>query len=254
MSTWNAQDYHQHSSEQQRWARELIAKLSLRACERILDIGCGDGKITAEIARQLPEGSAVGIDNSDDMIRFANANFPPESYPNLRFRLLDASRLDFSSEFDVIFSNACLHWIFDHRPVLHGIARALKPGGKSLLQMGGAGNAADILAIIEDLRKVDPWGPYLRTVTFRYGFHHPDDYHRWLIEAGLEPLRVQLIPKDMIHPGPAGLAGWIRTTWHPYTHAIPEPLRQSFIDEIVRRYLARYPLDSQGNVHATYSA
>ncbi|HEX2970865.1 MAG TPA: hypothetical protein VHP11_00945, partial [Tepidisphaeraceae bacterium] len=68
-------------------------------------------------------------------------------------------------------------------------------------------------------------------------------------DAGLHPLRVELIPKDMIHPGPAGLAAWLRTTWHPYTQALPESLRQPFIDEVVRRYVASHPLDSQGNVH-----
>ncbi|MGE5607811.1 MAG: class I SAM-dependent methyltransferase [Bacillota bacterium] len=249
MSKWNAQDYCQHSSEQQKWARELIAKLALRGDERVLDIGCGDGKVTAEIAREVPRGSVVGIDSSDDMIRFASVNFPPGSYPNLGFRLLDASHLDFGAEFDVAFSNACLHWIWDHRPVLRGIAEALKPGGKALLQMGGAGNAGDILAIIDDLKDAEPWGAYLRGVTFRYGFHHPDDYRRWLRDAGLEPVRVELIAKDMVHPGPVGLAGWIRTTWHPYTQAIPESLRQSFIDEIVRRYLLGHPLDSRGDVH-----
>ena len=93
------------------------------------------------------------------------------------------------------------------------------------------------------------WRRYFGSFTFRYGFHHPDDYRPWLAEAGLQPIRVELIPKDMVHPGPAGLAGWVRTTWHPYTHVVPESLRQSFIDEVVGRYLAKHPLDAAGNVH-----
>src|SRR4051812_17689039 len=133
MTTWNAQDYARNSSQQQIWARELIAKLNLRGGERLLDIGCGDGKVTAELASMLPRGSAVGVDVSREMIGFANDNFAPDDSPNLSFARMDASNLTFEREFDVIFSNAALHWIRDHRPVLRGIARSLRPGGRILL-------------------------------------------------------------------------------------------------------------------------
>src|SRR5512133_3316891 len=137
MTAWNPSDYAQHSSAQQIWARELIAKLHLAGHERVLDIGCGDGKVTAEIASAVPRGSVVGIDNSTDMIGYAKAAYEAG---NLRFQVADAAALPFQAEFDVIFSNACLHWIYDHKPVLAGIRRSLAPGGRVLLQMGGKGN------------------------------------------------------------------------------------------------------------------
>ena len=84
---WNAADYAANSVVQQTWARELIAKLNLRGDEHILDVGCGDGKVTAEIARSLPDGSVVGTDASAEMIAFAKKTFPPKKFPNLRFQI-----------------------------------------------------------------------------------------------------------------------------------------------------------------------
>ena len=248
MGVWNPQDYHKHSSEQRKWAKELLGKLALLGNERVLDIGCGDGKVTAEIARKVPRGSVLGIDNSQEMLDFAAGNHPPSDLHNLRFELKDTRRLDYADEFDVVFSNATLHWVVDHRPVLLGIARALKHGGRMLLQMGGQGNAADVVAVLDEMIAGALWRGYFRSFKFPYGFHQSESYRQWLVDAGLEPLRVELVPKEMVHAGPPGLAAWIRTTWMPYTHRIPELLRQRFIDEIVATYLADHPLGPDRNV------
>jgi trans-aconitate methyltransferase len=251
MYTWNPSDYSTHSSAQLVWARELIDKLALHGDERVLDIGCGDGKITAEISSLLPRGSIVGIDNSEEMIRFARDAFPPAKFQNLSFKAADARALPFGEEFDVVFSNASLHWITDHRPVIAGIARSLRDGGRILLQMGGKGNAEHIIAVFIDLLRVPEWSKYFVEFSFPYGFHGPEEYRNWLEEAGLTPCRVELIPKDMAQTGAEGLAGWVRTTWLPYTGRIPEKLREAFIREIVTRYLARFPLDATGKAHVS---
>ncbi|MDO9324388.1 MAG: class I SAM-dependent methyltransferase, partial [Methanoregula sp.] len=131
--TWNAADYSHSSPAQQQWARELVAKLRLNGNERVLDIGCGDGKVTAAIAASVPDGTVTGIDSSPEMIRFAQEHFPRRIHRNLTFILRDASHLDFFEEYDIVFSNAALHWIFDHKPLLSGIARSLSPGGRLLI-------------------------------------------------------------------------------------------------------------------------
>ncbi|MCK5217701.1 MAG: methyltransferase domain-containing protein [Methanosarcinales archaeon] len=95
MYKWNAKEYANFSAEQQKWAEELLSKLALKGNERVLDIGCGDGKITAGIAQLLPEGSVLGIDNSKEMIRFAKENFPLEQFTNLTFELEDARTLSY---------------------------------------------------------------------------------------------------------------------------------------------------------------
>jgi len=247
---WNPLDYQGNSSAQLQWARELIAKLDIRPTAQVLDIGCGDGKITAEIARTATDGRVVGMDSSRDMIQFAVGSFPPADWPNLRFLLGEAAAMEFREEFDVVFSNAALHWVVDHRPVLHGIARALKPGGKCLLQMGGRGNAAGIIEVLDMPGPVlDKWGGYLAGMSFPYGFYGPEDYMPWLLDAGLTPIRVELLERDMAQRGADGLAGWVRTTWMPYTQRVPEDIREQFVSDVVHAYLADHPLDEQGMAH-----
>ncbi len=133
---WNAEDYAKHSSSQYEWAKELIPKLKLSGNEALLDIGCGDGKITVAVTKCLPRGYVVGIDNSEDMITLARRTFRQEAYPNLSFQRMDARALTFQEKFDRVFSNAALHWIIDQQSVLHGVQRSLKSGGGLLFQMG----------------------------------------------------------------------------------------------------------------------
>lgn len=249
MIKWDAVDYSRNSSAQLAWARELIGKLELSGSERVLDIGCGDGKVTAEIARMVPGGIVVGIDKSEDMIGLASASFPGDEWPNLSFARGDASRLGFCEDFDVVFSNATLHWVVDHAPILRGVARALKPRGRALLQMGGRGNAAGILGVVEEFCVSGRWAKYFAGITNPYGFYGPEEYSQWLSHAGLRTVRVELIRKDMAQQGKEGLAGWFRTTWLPYTQCVPEHLRDEFVGEVVERYIERHPADKDGTVH-----
>ncbi len=251
MSTyqWNARDYAKNSGPQQLWARELIHKLDLAGDERLLDIGCGDGKVTAEIAAAVPNGSVLGIDNSEAMIALAQSQSPSAAIPNVRFRRDDARSLTFHNEFDVVFSNATLHWIRDQRPVLRGIFDALKQKGKVLLQMGGRGNAASVLAVFDEMMKTDEWNKYFTGFEFSYGFYDPDEYGTWLRESGLQKKRIELIPKDMTYDSRNGLEAWIRTTWLPYTQRIPEEKKKLFIAELADRYVNRHPADARGTIH-----
>ena len=246
--TWNALDYENSSSAQQEWARELIAKLGLKGNERVLDIGCGDGKVTSQIAALLPTGSVIGIDSSNQMISLAEDRYPHAQWPNLRFKLLDVRSLPFEDEFSVVFSSATLHWVIDHLPVLQAIERSLCSGGKAILQMGGEGNAAEMVRAMERLMRTEHWRKYFTGFTFPYGFYGPDQYLKWLSEVGLEPNRVELIPKDMAHDR-SGLEGWVRTTWMPYTERVPESQRATFIEQVVDLYIQHHPIGDDGLTH-----
>ena len=248
--TWNAADYHKSSPAQAQWAKELIAKLSLSGNERVLDIGCGDGKVTAEIARNLPGGTVTGVDSSPEMIRFARDHFPHREHPNLTFSQADARTLPFSGEFDVIFSNAALHWIPDHKPVLAGIAESLCQNGKMLIQMGGKGNAEQILTIGNTVvLKRAEWEQYFTGFTFTFGFFDSAEYGRWMKEAGFGQCRVELIPKDMTYASREDCAAWIRTTWLPWLARIPESRQSGFIETLLDEYLKKYPADPDGTIH-----
>jgi trans-aconitate 2-methyltransferase len=183
------------------------------------------------------------------MINMAKSSFPEKDYRNLSFQLIDARRLTFREEFERVFSNAALHWILDQKTVLQGVQRSLKAGGRLLFQMAGKGNAKDILGIIDQLFTVEPWKKFFTGMTFPYGFYDTEEYRTFLDDAGLVPERVELVPKDMRLNGAEGLAGWIRTTWLPFTDKLPAELRQKFIKEIVNRYLQGHPIDDAGIVH-----
>ncbi|MDE2010110.1 MAG: class I SAM-dependent methyltransferase, partial [Candidatus Omnitrophica bacterium] len=157
---WNAQDYAKHSSAQAQWADELIIKLGLKGHESLLDIGCGDGKISAKISRTLPKGRVLGIDASPDMIDLAIKNFPPDKYPNLAFMQMDAASISLSENFDIAFSNAVLHWIEDQVAVLKGVKTVLKADGKILFQMGGKGCADEVIQIVNKTTSLPAWQKY----------------------------------------------------------------------------------------------
>ena len=163
---WEPEDYARHSSAQAQWALELLGKLDLRAAEAVLDIGSGDGKVTAALAAQVPRGR-----------------------------------------------------------VLQGTSRALKHGGRER-----------------------PWDAWLAGFPCPWSFYGPEEYRGWLEQSGLEARRVELIPKEMRQQGPEGLAGWARTTWLPYTQAVPAERREELVSRVVERYLSGHPPDADGTV------
>lgn len=246
---WNAADYAANSVVQQTWARELIAKLKLRGDEHILDVGCGDGKVTAEIAQALPQGSVTGLDASPQMIEFAKQTFPAAQFSNLRFRVMDARKIKFDRRCDLVFSNAALHWVDDHQAILRGVASVLKPGGRLTVSCGGKGNAHDVFLALRPEMRLKRWSEFFRRMPMPYFFYAPGDYEKWLPKSGFEIKHLQLAAKDATYDGAAGFATWLRTTWIPYVQRVPEALREEFIAAVTARYLAKHPPDKSGQVH-----
>ena len=115
--------------------------------------------------------------------------------------------------------------------------------------MAGKANAQAVLGILENLLVEEPWKEFFEGFAFPYGFFSAEEYAAFLVEAGLKPLRVELFSRDMKHAGEEGLAGWIKTTWLPYTERLPFEKRDKFVKEIVERYIQNHPKDADGVVH-----
>lgn len=229
---WDASDYARHSQGQYGWAMGNIGKLGLQGNEAVLDIGCGDGKITAEIAKRVPHGRVLGIDRSEEMIALANRLV---QLPHVSFRVLDAQALDFDNEFDAVFSNSALHWMPDQAAVVRGIARALKPGGRVFLSMGGRGTAASGFKALDAMAHEPRWSEFLAGAASPYHFLGPQEYEPWLANAGIRADRVELVSKPMRHADVAALEGWFRTTWMAYSGRVPEGQRAEFLRELASR-------------------
>lgn len=246
---WNAEAYAANSAVQQSWARELIAKLHLHGNEHVLDVGCGDGKVTAEIARALPLGSVIGTDASAEMIAFARETFPPEKIPNLEFQVMDARQIKSAHQFDLVFSNAALHWVDDHESILRGVGSVMKSGGRLVISCGGKGNAHDVFLALRPEMRLKRWREFFRQMPMPYFFYSPGDYEKWLPKFGFQINLVKLAPKDAVYPGAEGFATWLRTTWIPYVQRVPEEVREEFISAVTERYIVRHPPDASGQVH-----
>jgi trans-aconitate methyltransferase len=153
---WDSSLYDDRHSFVWKKGADLIELVAIAPGERVLDLGCGTGHLTAKIAELGVE--VVGLDSSPSMIAQARQN-----YPRLKFVLADARDFNFESRFDVVFSNAALHWIPEAERVIASVARSLKPGGRFGLEMGVKGNIAIITEALDSvLREMgresrNPW-------------------------------------------------------------------------------------------------
>lgn len=177
---WNSELYQSSHSYVWNYGRDLLGLLQPKAGERILDVGCGTGQLANEIA--LSGAEVVGVDASPEMIASARENFS-----QLRFEIANAEALPFAEEFDAVLSNAALHWVHDQLAAIASIARALKPGGRFVLEMGGQHNLRQALRTgcdaLRSLGIVNPesriplyfpsigeYAPLLETVGFQVEF------------------------------------------------------------------------------------
>ena len=143
---WDANLYQNHHAFVWKYGVNLIEILSPKPGERILDLGCGTGQLTNQIA--AAEAEVIGIDNSPTMITQASQN-----YPNIQFQVADARNLTFSKTFHAVFSNAVLHWIKPPEAVVSCVWEALKPGGRFVAEFGVQGNIVTILDAINRMIK-----------------------------------------------------------------------------------------------------
>jgi len=254
MDKWDPADYHKHSYPQYAFALGLVGRLGLRGDEHILDIGCGDGKITAELAARASLGSVLGIDNSAEMIVFAKNMFPRSAHPNLSFRYEDAVNLTFSQEFDVIVAFASLHWTADLAKVLQGVKSSLAPGGRFAAQLMAKRlttqnrSGSPLHQARREVMARPAWRPYFRGFKKQGSVYSAGEYERLLRDAGFTPSRVEFVAEDVTHPGTDELKGFARATWHRYTSRIPAEHRGAFLDEVVQRFIEQYPPDRSGQI------
>ena len=246
---WNAEDYAKNSQCQLQLGEELIEKLSLTSNESLLDIGCGDGKISVKLSKILKKGEVVAIDASENMIKLASRQFSKNRYSNLTFYRMDAREINFPKKFDIAFSNACLHWIKEHGGVLRKVHSCLKPKGRILFQMGGRGNVDEVLNTVKLVLNKPDWSKYFNNFVTPYYFYDIKDYEIWLSENDFKPGQLELISKDIKYAGEESFKGWLRTTWFPFTDCLPESLRETFLDEVSEVYKINHPVDKFGNIH-----
>jgi trans-aconitate methyltransferase len=236
---WNSHRYAQNARFVSDLGAPVLELLNLQAGERILDLGCGDGVLTAKIGDA--GATVIGVDGSADMVSAAVKN-------GVEARVLDAYQLNFEAEFDAVFSNAALHWMKrDPDLVINGVRRALKPEGRFVAEFGGHGCVAAIcVALFATLERygansgsdINPW--YFPSVN---EYRKKLEAHRFTVEY------IELIPRPT--PLPAGMRAWLETFAIPFTKVLPEEKRSAFLDEVTER-LRPVLCDFEGKWTADY--
>jgi trans-aconitate methyltransferase len=228
---WDPEQYATNARFVSDLGAPVLELLAPKASDRVLDLGCGDGVLTKKIRDLGCE--VVGVDASAEQIAAARKL-------GLDARVASGETLEFSTEFDAVFSNAALHWMKRARDVVAGVHRALKPGGRFVGEFGGRGCVHAVrTALVASLVKRGIDGESL----VPWYFPSPAEYATHLENAGFRVDSIALFPRPT--PLPGDILGWLETFGQSFTGALPVDERRGYLEEVKRALL---PLlrDSQG--------
>lgn len=186
---WDGSYYKEHSNPQYQSALKILEKVNFKGNERILDVGCGNGKTTAEIAKKVPEGAVIGIDNSPSMIEQGQKDW--NTIKNLTFACIDAMEIPFKNQFDYVFSFSTFHWITDQQKAFNNIYHALKKGGSMIIKCGCDADCPMRRAFIYVCNS-PKWKNYFEQIPQKYNGKTVDDYQKMIKNAGFYNAKVDL--------------------------------------------------------------
>jgi SAM-dependent methyltransferase len=218
MQTWDPKRYARNARFVSDLAAPVVELLAPEPGERILDLGCGDGVLTAKLAAM--GCNVVGVDSSAAQVEAARQL-------GLHARVADGENLSFDGEFDAVFSNAALHWMRNPQAVIAGVWRALRRKGRFVAELGGHGGCAKIKKELVDglnRRGLDgeaavPW--YFPTV---------EEYSALLTGAGFSIRYIALIPRPTLLPG--DITEWLDTFAESFTSRLPLKERDAYVAEV----------------------
>ena len=234
---WNATAYHRVAAPQTAWGRRVLSRLTVRGDERVIDAGCGTGRLTGELMESLPNGRLIAIDRSWNMLITARANLRPTFGSRIAYAQVELPRLPFRDWADLVFSTATFHWVPDHPALFRAIFAALRSGGRLFAQCGGGPNLAAAHRLAEDVMHAEPFAPYFADWTGIWEFATPEITAARLADAGFADVQTSLEAAPTTLADEASYREFVTTViYNPHLARLPEGrLRQQFIGAITAR-------------------
>lgn len=233
MTEWDGARYAEVSALQRSMADQSLAGLVFVGTERVLDIGCGDGFVTAQIAARVPEGGVVGVDVSQYMLEQALRTAGDLAF----FLRADACALPFVTAFDVVVSFNALHWVLDQRKALGAVASVVRPGGRAVIQVVGAGERPSVEAVAMDVAHSVRWRKYF--TGFVAPFVHVTDaqFADNATAAGFDVTSAVTTEREWDFGSRERFAAWCGVGTGAWTDRIGSDT-QPFVDDLVDAYEA----------------
>ena len=229
---WNAQQYQEQAGFVPALGQPVLELLAPRAGESILDLGCGDGTLSLEI--QKLGCRVTGVDGSADMAAAARAK-------GIQAIQMDAHQMDYTAQFEAVFSNAALHWMTHPEKVLRGVYRALKPGGRFVGEMGGQGNIA---RVVQAMRKVFEQHPEFGAYRNPWFFPAAGEYQTLLEQAGFQVSYIELIPRPT--PLTSDLQAWLELFSGAITAHLTDEQTKSFYRQVSQKLKPKFFSEENG--------
>jgi len=236
MTEWDARSYARIAGLQEAMAAEVLALLHPKVTDRVLDLGCGNGKVTAQIAALVPDGSVVGVDASAEMIAFAAEKFGPATHHNLRFDVADIRRLRFHEEFDLVVSFNALHWIPDQDVALRSIHSAMRPEAIAQLRLVPDGERKSLETVIEETRQLSRWNRYFQDFLNPYLHLTSEQYAALAERNGFRVQRIHAADKMWDFKDRSAFEASCMVTLIEWTKRLPEGERLAFVKDVLDHY------------------
>jgi len=229
---FDGEKYERASAHQKEWGAKLVAELDLRGTERVLDLGCGDGTLSARIADLVPGGEVVGIDASRGMIAAAQSKVRK----NLRFLLMDIDEMNYVERFDAVLSNATLHWIKDHKRLLRNVGRALRKEGSLRFNFAGKGNCSHFFSVVREAMAAEEFAVHFEGFDWPWYTPSVAEYSALTEASGLVDGRVWGENADRYFPDAAETIKWIdQPCLVPFLAHVPDGAKSRFREYVVER-------------------
>ncbi len=227
---WHSKHYKEHSIPQELCALDAIQNYAFRGDEQVLDIGCGDGRITAEIAKLVPQGNAIGVDASENMIQTAQETY--KEIHNLKFEQADATQYHPDTKFDLIVSFSALHWMPDQLAIFQNIYAMLNDGGKVLIRTAGGESPQ-----IKEIFTKDSWVKKFGKKRGNFQAKSADEYAAMLHQCGFKNIQAITLQASTEYESSEKLLQWLMA-WVPYATGLPQDEDLEFAQDIVANIYA----------------